>query len=70
MHVTSGNITSSQLTTTEVPVLGGTVNVDANALTITDQNGRVSNIVLELIDIQGINGVVHVIDKVILPALD
>ena len=35
--------------------------------TIIDANDRVSNIVTSLIDIQAINGVVHVIDKVILP---
>ncbi|WP_157962242.1 fasciclin domain-containing protein [Winogradskyella aurantiaca] len=69
MHVVADNVRSSELSTGAVPVLGGSVQLDANALTIEDPNGRESNIVIELVDIQGANGVVHVIDRVILPEL-
>lgn len=46
-------------------VQGGTFTVNAS-LAITDQNGRVANIVAT--DVLASNGVIHVIDKVILPA--
>jgi transforming growth factor-beta-induced protein len=35
---------------------------------LTDANGRISNIVA--VDVQAANGVIHVIDKVILPNLN
>lgn len=66
-HVVSGNVRSTDLTSGTVPTLGGDITLDATALTLTDPNGRVSNIIPSLVDIQGINGVVHAIDKVILP---
>lgn len=66
-HVVSGNVRSSDLMTGAVETLGGTINVNTANLTITDANGRVSGIINSLIDIQANNGVVHAIDKVILP---
>lgn len=66
-HVVSGNVRSTDLTSGTVTTLGGPIMLDASALSLTDQNGRVSNIIPSLVDIQGINGVVHAIDKVILP---
>ena len=66
-HIVVGNIQSSQLTSGTVNTLGGPVTVNATAFTITDANARVSNIITSLVDIQAINGVVHVIDKVIRP---
>jgi uncharacterized surface protein with fasciclin (FAS1) repeats len=62
-------VESTQLTSGTVSTLGGDITADATAFTLTDANDRVSNIVTTLVDIQGTNGVVHVIDKVILPAL-
>jgi uncharacterized surface protein with fasciclin (FAS1) repeats len=47
-------------------VQGGTFTVNAS-LQITDANGRVAQIAAT--DVLASNGVVHVIDKVILPAL-
>ncbi|BAO74452.1 fasciclin domain-containing protein [Winogradskyella sp. PG-2] len=67
-HVVSGNIQSSGLPNGTVTTLGGNITADNTAFTLTDGNSRVSNIVTSLVDIQGINGVVHVIDTVILPA--
>ena len=66
-HVVSGNVRSTDLMTGPVPTLGGSISLDATNLTLTDPNGRVSNIITSLVDIQAINGVVHAIDKVILP---
>lgn len=67
MHVVGANVQSSGLPNGTVGTLGGDVTANNTAFTITDPNGRVSNIVTTLVDIQGVNGVVHVIDKVILP---
>ena len=68
-HIVNANVQSSQLTSGEVGTLGGPITADATGFTLTDANGRMSNIVTTLVDIQGINGVVHVIDRVILPDL-
>ncbi|MEL0456783.1 fasciclin domain-containing protein [Flavobacteriaceae bacterium SZ-1-7] len=69
-HIVNANVQSNQLTSGEVGTLGGPITADATAFTLTDANGRMSNIVTTLVDIQGINGVVHVIDRVILPDLE
>ncbi len=67
-HALAGaNVRSSALTDNmTIATLGGDVtgNVTGGA-TITDVNGRVSNIVV--VDVQAANGVIHVIDKVLLP---
>jgi uncharacterized surface protein with fasciclin (FAS1) repeats len=68
-HVVNGNVRSTDLMTGTVTTLGGDVELDAATLTITDPNGRTSNIIVELVDIQAYNGVVHAIDTVILPQL-
>ncbi len=66
-HIVAVNVTSSQLPNGVVTTLGGPITADNTAFTLTDANERVSNIVTTLIDIQAVNGVVHVIDRVILP---
>ncbi len=68
-HIVNANVQSSQLQSGMVSTLGGDVTVDTNNFTITDANNRVSNIVTSLVNIQAINGVVHVIDEVILPPM-
>ncbi|KJD33132.1 beta-Ig-H3/fasciclin [Tamlana nanhaiensis] len=68
-HIVNANVQSSALASGTVSTLGGDITADASAFTLTDANGRVSNIETSLVDIQGINGVVHVIDRVILPAM-
>ena len=65
-HIVDANVQSSQLQTGVVSTLGGDITADATAFTLTDPNDRVSNIITALVDIQAANGVVHVIDKVIL----
>ena len=63
-HVVSGNVTSGQLTNGDVQ----TLNTDKK-IAINTSNGVTidGNIKVTLADVQGSNGVVHVIDKVILP---
>lgn len=68
-HVVSGNVTSDAIPTGSVTTLGGDVTINASNLTITDPNGRVSNIIPALVDIQAVNGIVHAIDKVVLPEM-
>ncbi len=68
-HVVNGsNVQSTGLGALNgvIPTIGG--NLDLNGTTITDANDRDSEILasLGLVDIQTANGVVHVIDKVIL----
>lgn len=65
-HIVTDNVQSSGLPNGAVTTIGGDITADNTNFTLTDPNGRVSNIVTTLVDIQGINGIVHVIDKVIL----
>jgi uncharacterized surface protein with fasciclin (FAS1) repeats len=66
-HIVSTNVTAAQLPNGEVTTLGGPITANNTAFNLTDVNGRVSNIVTTLVDIQAVNGVVHVLDKVLLP---
>ncbi|UPS91719.1 fasciclin domain-containing protein [Bizionia sp. M204] len=70
MHAVAGaNVRSSALMDNmTVGTLGGniTANITGGA-TLTDANGRVSNIIA--VDVQASNGVIHAIDKVVLPPL-
>jgi uncharacterized surface protein with fasciclin (FAS1) repeats len=71
LHVVGGaNVTANMLSDDmTVTTLGGdiTANITGDA-TLTDANGRISNIVVT--NVQTSNGVIHVIDKVVLPALN
>jgi uncharacterized surface protein with fasciclin (FAS1) repeats len=71
LHVVGGaNVTANMLSDDmTVTTLGGdiTANITGGA-TLTDANGRISNIVVT--NVQTSNGVIHVIDKVVLPALN
>src|SRR3954447_762412 len=68
-HVLKGRVPSSSLKATQtVPTLeGGTMNISVadGKATITDGQGSVSNIVKT--DVKAKNGVIHVIDTVLLP---
>jgi transforming growth factor-beta-induced protein len=62
-HVVSGNVRSSQLTNGAVATLNGNINITlGNPPTINTDTHIIG------FDVQGTNGVVHVIDKVLLPA--
>jgi len=68
LHVIAeANVRAEDLVTGPVTTLGGVININAGNATITDANGRVSNIIV--VNVQAANGVVHAIDKVILPEL-
>lgn len=66
-HIVSGNVQSNQLQTGTVTTLGGPITANTTTFTLIDANNRTSGIVATLVDIQAVNGVVHVIDKVLLP---
>jgi transforming growth factor-beta-induced protein len=65
-NVRSTDLTDGQVVTT-VQTEDFTVNIDADGnVTITDANGGVANVIFT--DVQGTNGVVHVLDAVIIPS--
>jgi uncharacterized surface protein with fasciclin (FAS1) repeats len=69
-HVIAGaNVLSSNLADgMKVTALSGdnfTINIGGDNVTITDANGNMANIIA--VDVQAGNGVIHVLDKVILP---
>jgi len=71
-HVVDGRVYSSDLPLSPLAVKtlnGGSFTVDASKLKITDFNGRAAGLIPSLLNIQGTNGVIHVIDRVILPQL-
>lgn len=61
-HVVSGNVRSSDLSSGDVETLNGNISIEAGDQVIINNNATVT-----AADIQGKNGVVHVIDKVIMP---
>ncbi|WP_037358537.1 fasciclin domain-containing protein, partial [Schleiferia thermophila] len=69
-HVVAGRVTSNMLTNGQVVTTlnGGTFTVNTQGgVTITDANERTATVIQA--DITASNGVIHAIDKVILPAL-
>ena len=61
-HVVSGNFRSTQLTAGTVQTLNGPINVTLGAAPAINTTSKII-----ATDVQGTNGVVHVIDKVLLP---
>jgi transforming growth factor-beta-induced protein len=71
-HVVDGRVYSSDLPAGPLSVTtlsGDSFTVDASVLKITDFNGRESGLIPTLLNVQATNGVIHVIDTVILPQL-
>jgi transforming growth factor-beta-induced protein len=68
-HIVMGNVFSSDLTSGEVATLNGdvTINLSANPPTVTGGSGNVANLQTTLLNIHATNGVIHVIDKVLVP---
>lgn len=64
-HVVSGNILASEVTSGDVPTLksGSNISIMANAKGVKINN--TTNVITT--DVQGTNGVIHVIDSVLLP---
>lgn len=65
--IADANVRSEDLVNGTVSTLGADVIVNADNATLTDPNGRMSNIIV--VDVQATNGVIHAIDKVLLPQL-
>jgi transforming growth factor-beta-induced protein len=61
-HVVSGNVLSGQLSNGSVQTLNGTINVTLSPVPAINGTAKII-----ATDIQGSNGVIHVIDKVLLP---
>jgi transforming growth factor-beta-induced protein len=71
-HVVDGRVYSSDLPAGPLSVKtlsGDSFTVDASMLKITDLNGRDAGLIPSLLNVQATNGVIHVIDRVILPQL-
>lgn len=66
-HVVSGRVYSSDLASGPVTTLNGVFELDIDTLTLTDANGRDVGLVSDLLNVQATNGVVHVINRVLLP---
>ena len=66
----SGRVFSTDLSTGNVPTLNGNIGISATALTVTSGNGTVANISSNaaLVNVLGTNGVIHTINKVLLPS--
>jgi uncharacterized surface protein with fasciclin (FAS1) repeats len=75
-HVVAGSLNAAALaeqiqagngSTTLTTVEGGTLTVkaDANGVTVTDAKGNVANVTTA--DLMASNGVIHVVDKVLMP---
>lgn len=61
-HVVAGNVLSSELSNGDVPTLNGNIKISLSEMVTINDDSEVS-----AVDIQGTNGVIHVIDKVLLP---
>jgi transforming growth factor-beta-induced protein len=69
VHVVGARVFSTDLTNGSVATLNGNVTVNATAKTITDAKGNVANLSANaaLLNVLATNGVIHTIDKVLLP---
>ncbi len=70
-HVVSGNIRSSAVTTASVPTLNTSANlnvvVNGGVITINPGSGTTNNAGVVTADVQGTNGVMHIINRVLVP---
>jgi transforming growth factor-beta-induced protein len=66
----TGRVFSTDLFTGNAPTLNGNISISATALTVTSGNGTVANISSNaaLVNVLGTNGVIHTINKVLLPS--
>ena len=68
--IATPRVFSADLESGPVGTLNGNITIDASAGTITDGSGSTANLAgdVEFLDVLGTNGVIHVIDKVLIPA--
>jgi transforming growth factor-beta-induced protein len=69
--IATPRVFSKDLESGPVGTLNGNITIDASAGTITDGSGATANLAgdIEFLDVLGTNGVIHVIDKVLIPEL-
>lgn len=69
-HVVGARVFSNCLSNGEVPTLNENITVSVDDLTITSSSDNVANLVVsdETLDIKALNGVIHVIDAVLIPS--
>ncbi len=65
----TGRVFSSDLVTDNVPTLNGNISINSTELTVTSNGGTVANISANanLVNVLGTNGVIHTINKVLIP---
>lgn len=69
-HVVPGNVFSVELSSGAVTTAQGEdITIDAENLTITDVTNGTANLNAEMLNILATNGVIHVIDQVLVPTL-
>ncbi len=68
-HVVPARVFSTDLANGPVGTLNGDVTIDVDNLQIEDTTDDPANLIPALLDIQGSNGVIHGIDKVLIPEL-
>ena len=70
-HQLNGTVVSDSLSTGIVAsrLSGSNLTINAEQRTITDERARVANINTTFTDIHALNGVLHVIDRLLLPAI-
>lgn len=68
-HVVAGRVFSTDLTSGQVPTLNTNATVNVTNLTLTGSSGgeNVANLVPTSLNVHATNGVIHVIDRVLLP---
>lgn len=68
-HLVEGRVFSADLSDGDVATAqGGNITVNTANLSLTDERGNSANLNAEMLNILATNGVIHVIDAVILPA--
>ena len=68
--IASPRVFSTDLESGTFLTLNGNITIDASEGTITDGSGAVANLAdPAFLDVLGTNGVIHVVDKVLVPAL-
>ncbi len=67
-HIVSGRVFSTDLSSGAVPTLNQELTIDVAELNITDANGSdPANLVVSSLNILATNGVIHVVDRVLIP---
>jgi uncharacterized surface protein with fasciclin (FAS1) repeats len=67
-HVVGSRVFSNCLSSGPVPTLNQEITVNLNDLTLTGSSGNTVNLVTSALDIKALNGVIHVINGVLIPA--